>query len=44
MDFAVPADHKWQQRWNRNTNNKLFQLKPFLGEWPPAFQKSWKNK
>ena len=32
---------KWQQRWN--TNNKLFQVKPFLGEWRPAFQKSWKE-
>ena len=31
---------KWQQRWNRNTSNKLFQVKPFLGEWRPAFRKS----
>ena len=22
---------KWQQHWNRNTNNKLFQVKPFWG-------------
>ena len=28
---------KWQQCWNRNTNNKVFQVKPFLGEWCPAF-------
>ena len=27
--------NKCQQRWNRNTNNKLFQVKPFLGEWCP---------
>ena len=35
---------KWQQHWNRNTNNKLFQVKPFLGEWPPAFRKSRKRR
>ena len=34
---------KWQQCWNRNTNNKLFQVKPFLGEWCPAFGKSRKE-
>ena len=35
---------KWQQRWNRNTNNKLFQVKPFLGEWCPVFRKSRKEQ
>ena len=35
---------KWQQRWNRNTSNKLFQVKPFLGEWHPAFRKSRKEQ
>ena len=35
---------KWQQRWNRNSNNKLFQVKPFLGEWRPAFRKSRKEQ
>ena len=35
---------KWQQCWNRNTNNKLFQVKPFLGEWCPAFRKSRKKR
>ena len=30
---------KWQQRWNRNTNNELFQVRPFLGEWHPALRK-----
>lgn len=35
---------KWQQRWNGNTNNKLFQIKPTLGEWRPAFRKSRKEQ
>ena len=35
---------KWQQRWNRNTSNKLFHVKPFLGEWRPAFRKSRKEQ
>ena len=35
---------KWQQCWNRNTNNKLFQVKPFWGEWRPAFRKSRKEQ
>ena len=28
---------KWQQRWDMNINNKLFQIQPNLGEWRPAF-------
>ena len=35
---------KLQQRWNRNTNNKLFQVKSLLGEWRPAFRKSRKEQ
>ena len=35
---------KWQQCWNRKTNNKLFKVKPFLGEWCPAFWKSRKEQ
>ena len=35
---------KWQQCWNNNINNKLFQLKPTLGEWRPAFRKSRKDQ
>ena len=31
---------KWQQYWNDGINNKLFQIKPTLGEWRPAFRKS----
>ena len=31
---------KWQKCWNNNINNKLFQIKPTLGEWRPAFRKS----
>ena len=31
---------KWQQRWNNNTHNKLFQIQPTLGEWKPALRKS----
>ena len=28
---------KWQQRWDMNIHNKLFQIQPTLGEWRPAF-------
>ena len=31
---------KWQQWWNNNIHNKLFQIQPTLGEWWPAFRKS----
>ena len=31
---------KWQQRWDMNINNKLFQIQPTLGEWRPAFRAS----
>ena len=31
---------KWQQCWNDSINNKLFQIKPTVGEWRPAFRKS----
>ena len=35
---------KWQQCWNNNISNKLFQIKPTLGEWKPAFRKSRKEQ
>ena len=31
---------KWQQRWNNNIHNKLFQIQTTLGESRWAFQKS----
>ena len=31
---------KWQQWWDMNIHNKLFQIQPTLGEWRPAFRKS----
>ena len=31
---------KWQQLWDINIHNKLFQIQPTLGEWRPAFRKS----
>ena len=31
---------KWQQCWNNNINNKLFQIKPTFGGWRPVFRKS----
>ena len=34
---------KWQQRWNRNTNNKLFQVKPFLGRMESSLPKIMKR-
>ena len=31
---------KWQQHWNDNIHNKVFQILHTLGEWRPAFRKS----
>ena len=31
---------KWQQRWDMNIHNKLFQIQPTLGEWRPASRAS----
>ena len=31
---------KWQQQWDNNIHNKLFQIQPTLREWRPAFRKS----
>ena len=31
---------KWQQRWDMNIHNKLYQIQPTLGEWRPALRKS----
>ena len=36
--------NKWQQRWNENEYNKLFSIKPILGEWRPGFRKSRKEE
>ena len=36
--------NKWQQLWNTNTNNKLYQIKPTLGEWEPGLRKSRKEQ
>ena len=35
---------KWQKCWNNNIYNKLFQLKPTLGEWRPAFRISRRER
>ena len=31
---------KWQQRWDMNINNKLFQIQPTFREWRLAFRAS----
>ena len=31
---------KWQQQWSNNSYNKLFQIKPTVGEWRPVPRKS----
>ena len=31
---------KWQQQWDMNINDKLFQIQPTLGEWRSAFRAS----
>ena len=35
---------KWQERWSSCRDNKLFQIKPILGEWPPGFRRSRKEE
>ena len=35
---------KWQQYWNYNTHNKLFLIKPTLGDWSPIARKSRKEQ
>ena len=43
-DFKQLINHftfnKWQESWNFCPNNKLYQIKPILGEWLPGFRKS----
>ena len=36
--------NKWQERWSSCPDNKLFKIKPTLGEWPPGFRNSRKEK
>ena len=35
---------KWQERWSSCRDNKLFQIKPTLSEWPPGFRRSRKEE
>ena len=35
---------KWQERWSSCRDNKLFQIKPTLREWPPGFRRSRKEE
>ena len=35
---------KWQERWSSCLDNKLFQIKPTLGEWPPGCRRSRKEE
>ena len=35
--------NKWQERWSSCPDNKLFKIKPTLGEWPPCFRNSRKE-
>ena len=32
--------NKWQERWSSCPDNKLFKIRPTLGEWPPGFRNS----
>ena len=36
--------HKWQERWSSCPDNKLFKIKPTLGEWSPGFRNSRKEE
>ena len=35
---------KWQARWSTCIDNKLFKIKPTLGEWRPGFRNSRKEE
>ena len=35
--------NKWQERWSSFPDNKLFKIKPTLGEWPAGFRNSRKE-
>ena len=35
---------KWQERWSSYRDNKLFQIKHTLGEWPPGCRRSLKEE
>ena len=47
-DFNCHINHfianKWQERWSSCPDNKLFKIKPTLGEWPPGFRNSRKEE
>ena len=32
--------NKWQERWSSYPDNKLFKIKPTIGEWQPGFRNS----
>ena len=36
--------NKWQERWTSCPDNKLFKIKPTLGEWPAGFRNSRKEE
>ena len=36
--------NKWQERWSSCPDNKLFNIKPILGEWPSGFRNSHKEE
>ena len=36
------VSNKWQERWSSCPDNKLFKVKPTLGEWPYGFRNSRK--
>ena len=38
------TSNKWQERWSSCPDNKLFKIKPTLGEWPSGFRNSRKEE
>ena len=43
IDLALD-NGKWQEHWSSCRDNKLFQIKPTLSEWPPGFRRSRKEE
>ena len=42
INFFISS--KWQERWSSCHANKLLQIKPTLGEWPPGCRRSRKEE
>ncbi|XP_076314777.1 uncharacterized protein LOC143227153 [Tachypleus tridentatus] len=42
--FKARLRANWQSSWSEQRDNKLFQIKPYIGLWPSSFRKVWKEE